>query len=133
MQSSGPEGPSAAEEVAATTTTQGIRAGAQRLKDKATETYEEQRERGRGRVMSVAVTGTIMTVVVAAVVLLVGVLVFSQVASTMPTPDNGQLANTTDSIVSTTGNVFDLAVVVLVVLVASAILGIVMRLGGDGR
>lgn len=71
-------------------------------------------------------------VVTAAVTLIVGIFVFSQISDTMPTPANNDLANATDTVESTTGDAFTLGAVAIIVLVASVILGLVSRFGGNG-
>lgn len=83
-----------------------------------------------------AITGTFNAMVAAAVTLIVGIYVFSQIASTMPTPENAALANATDTVKSTTGDAFTLGAVAVIVLVAALILSLIgsgFGGGGGGR
>lgn len=84
-----------------------------------------------------AIEGTFVKVVSAAVTLIIGIYVFAQISSTMPTPQNNQLANATSTVKSTTGSAFTLGAVAIIVLVASLILMLVggfgMGNGGRGR
>jgi len=74
--------------------------------------------------------GTVISVVVIAVVALVGVLVLAQIESALPTIDNTELSNTQTSILDGFAGAMDLIPVVLLVLVASLVIGIVQRLRG---
>lgn len=79
------------------------------------------------------ITGTFNMVVAAAVTLIVGIYVFSQISSTMPTPQNAELANATSTVKSTTGNAFTLGAVAVIVLVAALILSLIgSGFGGGG-
>ncbi|RYJ15016.1 hypothetical protein ELS19_14365 [Halogeometricum borinquense] len=80
-----------------------------------------------------AIEATFTRMVSAAVTLIVGIYVFAQISSTMPTPSNPELANSTNTVKSTTGNAFTLGSVAIIVLVASVILGLVGGFGGRGR
>jgi hypothetical protein len=77
-----------------------------------------------------AQVGTVISVVVIAVVALVGVLVLAQIESALPTIDNTELSNTQTSILDGFAGAMDLIPVVLLVLVASLVIGIVQRLRG---
>jgi hypothetical protein len=79
-----------------------------------------------------AQVGTVISVVVIAVVALVGVLVLAQVESALPTIDNTELSNTQTSILDGFAGAMDLIPVVLLVLVASLVIGIVQRLRSGG-
>jgi len=80
-----------------------------------------------------AIEGTFTRMVSAAVTLIVGIYVFAQIGNTMPAPENPELANASDTVMSTTGNAFTLGAVAIIVLVASVILGLVGGFGGRGR
>jgi len=81
-----------------------------------------------------SIEGTFTRMVSAAVTLIVGIFVFAEISNSMPTPDNNQLANATDTVESTTGNAFTLGAVAIIVLVASVILALVSGFGnGMGR
>jgi hypothetical protein len=60
----------------------------------------------------------------ASVTLGVGVLIVGEIFNSLPTPD-GALSNASDTVESTTGDAFELAPVVLIVIVAGLILGAV--------
>ncbi len=79
-----------------------------------------------------AQVGTVISVVVIAVVALVGVLVLAQVESALPTIDNTELSNTQTSILDGFAGAMDLVPVVLLVLIASLVIGIVQRLRSGG-
>jgi chromate transport protein ChrA len=72
--------------------------------------------------------GTVISVVVLSVVALVGVLVIAQINSALPTIQNNQLANTSSAILTGFNGAMELFPVVLLVLVASLVIGIVQRL-----
>jgi len=81
-----------------------------------------------GQLQRAAQVGTIISVVVLSVVALVGVLIIAQINSALPAISNNQLANTSDSILSGFNGAMQLFPVVLLVLVASLVIGIVQRL-----
>ena len=85
-----------------------------------------------GPVHRAAQVGTVISVVVIAVVALVGVLVLAQIESALPTIDNTELSNTQTSILDGFAGAMDLIPVVLLVLVASLVIGIVQRLRSGG-
>jgi len=72
--------------------------------------------------------GTVISVVVLSVVALVGVLIIAQINSALPAIENNQLDNTSDAILQGFSGAMDLFPVVLLVLVASLVIGIVQRL-----
>lgn len=80
-----------------------------------------------------AIEQTFTRMVSAAVTLIIGIYVFAQISNTMPTPENAELANATNTVESTTGDAFTLGAVAIIVLVASVILGLVGGFGGRGR
>jgi hypothetical protein len=71
--------------------------------------------------------------VVAAVAILVGILVFYKIAGSVPTTGLSSAATSAISNVqATAGSAFNLAPVILIVLVASAILGVLIAWTGRG-
>ncbi|GAA0304008.1 hypothetical protein [Halarchaeum salinum] len=88
---------------------------------------------GEDSVAYAAIEGTFTRIVSASVTLIIGIYIFAQISSTMPTPENNQLANATSTVTSTTGSAFTLGAVAVIVLVASVILGLVGGFGGRGR
>jgi hypothetical protein len=77
-----------------------------------------------------AIEATFTKMVSGAATLIVGIYVFAQISSTMPSPSNTELANATETVKSTTGNAFTLGAVAILVLVAAVILSLI---GGFGR
>lgn len=86
--------------------------------------------RDRGQV------GTIIAVVTIGIVAIIGVLIFSQVLGAIGDPSTTDAANRTqleNATVDTTdgfGDAMNLIPVVLIVLVASLVIGVVQRFGG---
>jgi hypothetical protein len=68
-----------------------------------------------------------LAVVVIGVVIIVGILVYGEIESSLPAPDNSNLANTQDNTTNTFGDAMELAPVVLLVIIASLILSVVRR------
>ena len=80
-----------------------------------------------------AIEGTFTRMVSAAVTLIIGIYIFAEISDTMPTPDNSELANASDTVQSTTGSAFTLGAVAIIVLVASVILGLIGGFGAQRR
>jgi len=74
-----------------------------------------------------AQTGAVLTVVVVGVVIIVGILIYSQIQTSLPSPSNNQLDNASQNATDTFGDAMELAPVILVVLVASVVLAVVQR------
>jgi len=74
--------------------------------------------------------GTIISVVVIAVTALIGVLVLSQINGALPAVQNDQLNSSSTAILDGFAGAMDLVPIVLLVLVASLVIGIVQRLRG---
>jgi len=83
-----------------------------------------------GPVHRAAQVGTIISVVVISVVALVGVLVLAQISDSLPTVSDPALNQSQSEILSGFSGAMDLIPVVLIVLVASLVIGIVQRLRG---
>jgi len=81
-----------------------------------------------GQLQRAAQVGTVISVVVLSVVALVGVLIIAQINSALPAIDNTELNQTSDSILQGFNGAMELFPVVLLVLVASLVIGIVQRL-----
>lgn len=79
--------------------------------------------RDRGQV------GTVIAVVTIGIVAIIGILIYSQVNSSLATPDNTQLANAQENVTGGFGDAMQLVPVVLIVLVASLVIGVVQRFG----
>lgn len=87
-------------------------------------------ERPTTAVGRVRQTSTVIAAVVIGVVAIVGIFIFDQVYATMPTPDNSDLANSTDSVASGFGSALEFVPVILIVLMAVVVIGAVQRLRG---
>jgi putative copper export protein len=82
-------------------------------------------------VATVRQTSTVIAAVVIGVVAIVGIYIYDQVYSTMPTPDNSDLSNSTDSVTSGFGSAMEFVPVILIVLMAVVVIGAVQRLRGQ--
>lgn len=85
---------------------------------------------GGGRIGRVAQTTTVIAAVVIGVVAIVGIYIYDQVYTVMPTPDNESLANSTDAVTSGFGGAMEFVPVILIVLMAVVVIGAVQRLRG---
>jgi len=81
-----------------------------------------------GPVQRAAQAGTIISVVVIAVIALVGILILARINDALPAISNNDLANSSDAVLSGFSGAMDLVPVVLLVLVASLVIGVVQRL-----
>lgn len=73
-------------------------------------------------------TGTVMTVVTIGITALIGILVYSEIDSALPSPDNANLSSSQDSVTEGFGSAMELVPVVLIVLIAAVVLGVVQRM-----
>ena len=87
-------------------------------------------ETPRTAVGRVRQTSTVIAAVVIGVVAIVGIYIYDQVYSTMPTPENSDLANSTDSVTGGFGAAMEFVPVILIVLMAVVVIGAVQRLRG---
>jgi len=83
-----------------------------------------------GLVQRAGQVGTIISVIVVAVVALVGTLILAQINSALPTIDNTQLSESQTSILDGFAGAMDLVPIVLLTLVAALVIGVVQRLRG---
>lgn len=74
-------------------------------------------------------TSTVIAVVTVGIVAIIGILIYSQVNGSIPTPENQQLANASQDVTGGFGDAMTLVPVVLIVLVASLVIGVVQRFG----
>ncbi len=88
---------------------------------------------GSERYKAHAQTRSIMTVIVVAITLLIGIYVFSEVETTMPDPTNDALNETTSSVVGNVASGFDLMSIIPIVLGATVILGLIINFGNFSR
>ncbi len=101
-----------------------------------TSAYDTQRRRAEARypteeadsaVRRAAQAGIVITVVVIGVVSMVGILIFAQVNQAMPAV-NGSLNTTLTSITDGFGNAMSFVPIIMLVLLASVVIGVVQRM-----
>jgi hypothetical protein len=81
-----------------------------------------------GPVHRAAQTGTIISIVVLGVVALVGILIFSRINQSLPDTTDPELENASSSVVGGFGNALELIPIVMLVLVASLVIGVVQQM-----
>ena len=77
-----------------------------------------------------SITGTVMGVIVVAVFMVIGIYILSSIQSTMPTVSNDtnpQANQTITNVWQSTYQAYGLLPIVLIVLVAAAIIGVLLR------
>ena len=74
-----------------------------------------------------AQTNAILTVVIVGALIIVGILVYGEIESSLPAPQNNDLSNASDNATSTFADSMEFAPVILIVLVASIVLAVVQR------
>ena len=89
--------------------------------DDAGQLHADPRNRGQ--------VGTVIAVVTIGIVAIIGILIYSQVNSSLATPDNQGLADAQTNVTDGFGDAMQLVPVVLIVLVASLVIGVVQRFG----
>jgi len=77
-------------------------------------------------------TGTVIAVVVIGIVGLVGVLIFGEVWNAMPMSSGDPLYSEAEAIVGGFGDAMGLLPIILLVLLASVVIGVVQRMRGAG-
>ena len=87
---------------------------------------------GGGPIHRAAQIGTIISIVVIGVVTLVGILIFSQINQSLPDTSDPALDNASSSITSGFANAVELVPIVMLVLVASLVIGVVQRMRMQG-
>jgi hypothetical protein len=88
---------------------------------------------GSGLVTRARNAGTVIATVVIGVISLVGLLIFGEVYEAMPMNDgvfaeNGTLNGTAESIIGGFGDAMGLVPIILIVLLASVVIGVVQRM-----
>jgi len=87
---------------------------------------------GSGPVHAVRQAGTIISVVVIGVIALIGILIFAQINSSLPSISNTQLNDSATSVTDGFANAMELVPIVLLVLVAALVITVVQRMRGGG-
>jgi uncharacterized membrane protein len=85
---------------------------------------------GSGKTRSVVhgQVATFTTVITIGILLIVGILLYSQVETALPTPENSKLDNASGNVTDGFADVMNLAPVVLIVLVVSLVISVVKNL-----
>jgi hypothetical protein len=73
------------------------------------------------------IVGTMLTAVTIGLVIIVGILIYGEVESALPSPDQQSLSDAQSNATETFGDSMELAPVVIIVLIASLIIGVVSR------
>jgi len=81
---------------------------------------------GRRRVAAKQ-TQTVLTVVTLGLVIILGILVYSEVEQGLPTPSNTDLSNASSNATGDFSSAMELAPVIMIVLIAAVVLGVVQR------
>lgn len=89
---------------------------------KAEEQFDGDTRTGRA-----AQVGTVLTVVTLGLSIIIGILIYSQVQTALPTPSNNDLANASDNATGTFADAMELAPVIMIVLLAAVVLAVVQR------
>jgi hypothetical protein len=76
---------------------------------------------------SVGQTGTVLTVVTLGITILIGILIYGQIDSSLPSPSNSDLQNASSNSTSTFADAMELAPVIMIVLLAAVVLAVVQR------
>lgn len=91
------------------------------------EYVEENFDFGESRVGKAAQVGTVLTVVTLGITILVGILIYSQVQTSLPSPTNADLQNASDNSTGTFADAMELAPVIMIILLAAVVLAVVQR------
>lgn len=87
----------------------------------------EQHFSGETRLGRAAQVGTVLTVVTLGITILVGILIYSQVNSSLPQPTNSDLSNASSNSTGTFADAMELAPVIMIILLAAVVLAVVQR------
>lgn len=82
---------------------------------------------GDTRLGRAAQTGTVLTVVTLAITAIIGILVYAEVQSALPSPQNQELNNASTNVTEGFGQSMELVPAILVVLLAAVVLAVVQR------
>ena len=85
---------------------------------------------GDSKMSKAAQSGTVLQVVTVGVISIIGILIYSQIQTSLPTPENTQLANSTENVTDGFADAMNLLPVVFVVLVAALVIAVVQRFRG---
>lgn len=93
---------------------------------------EASTSEGSGPLHAAHQAGTVISVVVIGVIALIGILIFAQIESSLPTIGNDQLNSSSTNITEGFANAMELVPIVLLVLVAALVIMTVQRMRGGG-
>lgn len=82
---------------------------------------------GDTRLSKPAQTGTVLTVVSLGITIIIGILVYSQVKTALPTPSDPDLQNASENSTGTFADAMELAPVIMIVLLSAVVLAVVQR------
>ncbi len=88
---------------------------------------------GANKYKEQAQVSSVMTVIIVAITLIIGIFVFSEVETTMPNPTNSDLNATATSVTNNVASGFDLMSIIPIVLGATVILGLIINFGNFNR
>jgi hypothetical protein len=94
------------------------------------EEIAEEKFSGDTRVGRAAQAGTVLSVVTVATIAIIGILIYSQVSSSLPNPSNNKLDNASGNVTDGFADAMNLLPVVFVVLVAALVIAVVQRFRG---
>lgn len=92
--------------------------------------YAETKHPGDTKMSKAAQSGTVLRVVTVGVISIIGILIYSQIQTSLPTPENQQLANSSTNVTDGFADAMNLLPVVFVVLVAALVIAVVQRFRG---
>ena len=85
-------------------------------------------EQYRSRVAQQA--ATVLNVIVVAVIAIIGILIYSQVSTSLPDPSNSELSSASGNVTSGFADGMNLLPVVFVVMIAALVIAVVQRFRG---
>jgi len=99
------------------------------LSDKVLDLASDERNRLHADPRDRGQVGTVIAVVTIGIVAIIGILIYSQVNNSLADPENAELLNAKENVTGGFGDAMQLVPVVLIVLVASLVIGVVQRFG----
>lgn len=87
---------------------------------------------GSGKLHRAAQVGTVISVVVIGVVALIGILIFAQIDSALPTINDTELSDAQSGVTGGFADAMELVPIVLLVLIAALVIGVVQRMRMSG-
>lgn len=98
--------------------------------DRAEQHADSQHNPEQYRSRTAQQAATVLNVVVVAVIGIIGILIYSQVNSSLPAPSNNQLDNASKNVTDGFADGMNLLPVVFVVMVAALVIAVVQRFRG---